>query len=102
MMPQYFGLELDGELLVSGGYEAAKKAVETVLKDYLLEGKVLSYGDLCGRLERLNCIDEIKYLQMQLSPSVHKNSLGDLFLPPYGRVYLKQNNLHFQKYTEGR
>lgn len=108
MMPQYFGLELDGELLVSGGYETAKKAVETVLKDYLLEGKekqlgkVLSYGDLCGRLERLNCIDEVKYLQMQLSPSVHKNSLGDLFLPPYGRVYLKQNNLHFQKYTEGR
>ena len=44
--------------------------METVLKDYLLEGKekqlgkVLSYGDLCGRLERLNCIDEVKYLQI--------------------------------------
>lgn len=107
MMSQYFGLELDGELIVNGGYETARKAVETVLEEYLLErqetlGEIISHGDLCGRLERLNCIEQVKYLQMEFSPSTARNSLGDLFVPPYGRVYLKQNRLDFQKYTEGR
>lgn len=108
MTPRFFGLELDGELEITGGLETAAAEIQKTLITYLENrekgrpGGIISQGDLCGSLERLSCVEHVEDLRLELKPGVPRNRLGDLLLPPYGRVYLKSNRLHLRKLTGSR
>ena len=99
-MPEYIGVQIYGEVIVSSHYKDAKELIHQALEKYILDtqknklGATLFHGGLCSAIELLECVINVRYLQLEMNhEKVRRNALGDLIIPPHGRTYLEANNI---------
>ncbi len=97
--PKYLGLEVYGEVILKSNYNNGYDIIDEVLREYINNtqknklGSNIYYGDICSLIEMQECVENIKYLKLEIPRLVEKNSLGDLKVPPHTRIYLKSNNI---------
>lgn len=92
---QYVGIIINGEITVKPYYKDAKERIEDTIKSYFEGeswkfGKGLTYSDLYGIIDTLECVQYIYSLSINFDGRVAKrNSTGDIIIPENGMIYLR-------------
>lgn len=93
---RYFGLTVEGEIVIFGEKNRAQAALFSVLEEYLQKankgrsGGRLDHGEICGLLEGLPFVKTVEELYLGAQGAGVRNRLGDILIVPYGKVYLKE------------
>lgn len=91
---QYIGINIFLEAAVYPHYRNAKETIHQVVQDYIEKGertfgRILSYSDLYGLIDILQCVCEIHSLVLDASGS-RRNVHGNIMLPINGVAYIKE------------
>ena len=105
MSAEYIGISIYGEIAVKPYYRNTEEKIHKELTNYLNPiamgegqkqwkfGSTVYRADIYGKIDRLEFVKEIKSLTITASGGEYfKNQNGDIEIPPYGLVYLK--NVH--------
>ncbi len=99
--PTYVGLEIYGEIVIKVNFGNAERIIQEALQKHIYsiqQGQQwevhLSYGDIYGAIDLLDCVSHIKYLAMEpVDHRVTKTNKGDIVIPAHSRFYLKKADL---------
>ncbi len=101
MLPEYIPIDVHVELVLkTEGVDIVGK-IKSIINEYLQNmqahklGGILYHGDLFGIIENVEYVSRVNYLRLELP--MHKgevNSFGDLHIPPYAKVFLR--DIHAQ------
>lgn len=92
----YIALSVTAQLYLKPQYRDGQQLAEAAIWTYFQEiygrmGETLSYRDLCGRLERLPCLERIGYLTIEARGNGFTyGENGDILPPPDGVFFLKE------------
>ncbi len=96
MIPKYFPIDIYCDIVAEYGFYYTEDYIRGILEDYInnVQRKktepTIFHGDLYGVLENMENILNIKYLKMELvGKKSRENNFGDIKVPPYAKVYLR-------------
>lgn len=93
--PEYVEVTLYAEVKIRHQYPDAREQVERAVRTYFGEledtfGQPIIRGRLYGRLDSLECVEEISALVIEARGNrIFRSKGGDVFLPPNGAVILR-------------
>lgn len=94
--PEYIFLFVYAEVRIYHQYPGAGEMIEEVIRQFFKEqenefGRPVVKGQLYGRIDSLEAVEEISMLTLEARGNqITRNAGGDLILPPYGVILLKQ------------
>ena len=102
--PSYIALDLFGEVRISNKNHLNNHLYTQIITEQLNEyiddlqknklGLTLYYGNIQRLLEKLDFVEYIRHLQLNLqSDDIEKNNFGDIKIPPHARIYLRSNQI---------
>lgn len=94
--PQYFGVDIYADIVVSFDYNGNEGDIKKVLSDYINNiqkeklGCTLYHGDFFAEIENIANVIAVNYMKMELTGSkIRSNNFGDISIPPYAKAYIK-------------
>lgn len=97
--PEYIGIDIQGEIIVKPYYKDAKERICEAINKYFEHeewnfGVYLTYSDLYGIIDTLDCVNYIYSLSISFEGRGAKRNLaGDIEIPENGMIYLRNYDI---------